>query len=510
MSGRRSRPRRAALLFGGMGSALMLLAARPAAAFKFQEHAAIGDRAMSQACAGEAKALMAALKVADSATVGDDAAAAFCSALLLPGGRSYGTVSAMSGDNIPSPYLFVDNLSRVEAVTVSTTDYLLLAHENQDHFQPDSVATYRFWHRTAIQAAFTLGSATLLDPASLRRRFEEILIFNAFADHFLSDSFAAGHIRVDRKRLSDRVSKNLHDFDNQANVGRHAWWVKNQLGDVWWPVGDGQWEAMDQKDQARVVEAVQLSIQEVIEVFVDVVGALNRPKVGDQPRSQALEKVRNEPTMQRDDSYRALPLIPLRPQCAEQSMLGDQPCYRLTSYAESFIVGAAGNVHFTDRENTTSWSVDLAKPLFSFLGFFLRTDVHTDIRYDAPGNVTTGQGAWLTGVTPGIFGRLLPSPQASHGSEFSFAIKIGVPILIAPDARGRPDHLQPMALYIPDVNFTVGRLFYSLDLNLEFGYGAFLAYRPAPAVGGATGATGATILGERGAELGISTHFAIF
>ena len=479
---------------GVLGVLQSLLVARPALAFKFQEHAAIGDRAMSQACAHQAAALKAALRA-----VGDDRS--FCKSLLLPGRRSYGTVSAMSGDNIPSPYLFVDNLSRVEAVTVSTMDYVILAHENQDHFQPDSVATYRFWHRTAIHAAFTLGGAMLSDPASLRQRFEEILIFNAFADHFLGDSFAAGHIRVDRKRLSDRISKNLHDFDNKANVGQRAWWVENQRGDLWWPVGDGQWEAMDQHDQDRIIEAVQRSIEEVMKVFTDVVSALGPG--GDA----ALETVRNSDSVQRDDSYAALPLIPLRPQCAEQSMLGDQPCYRLTSYAESFIVGAAGNVHFTDRENTTSWSVDLAKPLFSFFGFFLRTDIHTDIRYDVPGNLTTGQGSWLTGVTPGIFGRVLPSPQASHGSEFSFTIRVGVPILIAPDARGRPSHVEPMAIYIPDISFMVGRLFYSLDLNLEFGYGAFLAYRPTP-IGG--GATGSVISSDRGAQLGISTHFAIF
>jgi len=498
------RSRRSLLFVMGILTGAMFPAR--AGAFKFQEHAAIGDEAIMAACKVRANELMKVLLVENN-----PGPEKFCLALFLPGRRTYGTVSAMSGDNIPSPYLFVDNLSRVEAVTASTTDYLLLAHENQEHFQPDSVATYRFWHRTAILSAFTIGRVMLDDPAALRRRLEEILIFNAFADHFLADSFSAGHIRVDRKRLSDRVSKNLHDFDNQQNVGKHAWSVMNSRGETWWPVGDGQWQAMDGADKARIVEAVSLSIDEVLTVFIDVVSAMQEGLPQDlaakglEPGTASLSALRNKSLIQRDDSYAALAVIPIRPQCAEQSMLGDQPCYGLTSYAESFIIGAAGNVHFTERANSTSWSIDLAKPLFSFFGFFLRADVHSDIRYDAPMNMTTGQGAWFTGGTVGVFGRVLPSPQASHGSEFSFAVKLGMPVLLAPSAGGWPHAYQKMAMYIPDVGFSVGRLFYSFDVNLEFGYGAFLSYGP-PSVPGLP----RTISAERGAQLGISTHFAIF
>jgi hypothetical protein len=174
----------------------------------------------------------------------------------------------------------------------------------------------------------------------LRRKLEQSLILNAFADHFLADSFAAGHIRVDRKRLSDRVAKKLHDEDNRANAGTHKWWVSNAIGETWWPVGDGKWKEMNEPDKRRIIEAVRESIVEVIGVYLTVT-----------------------------------PLI---------------------------------------RDGSTS-------------------------------------------------------------------------------------------LKIPDIQFFIGRLFYSMDVNLEFGYGSFVALRP-----GTDPAGPATIGAERGAKIGLSAHYAFF
>ena len=66
--------------------------------------------------------------------------------------------------------------------------HLGLARINWDYFGEDARAAYNAGHATAIQKAIS-GD------------LEGAYTLNAFADHFLEDSFSAGHIRTSRRLL---------------------------------------------------------------------------------------------------------------------------------------------------------------------------------------------------------------------------------------------------------------------------------------------------------------------
>ncbi|SEL89429.1 hypothetical protein SAMN05216359_12225 [Roseateles sp. YR242] len=102
--------------------------------------------------------------------------------------------------------------------------YVELALRNVDHFGWHNQLAYVRHHRTALELALRAKGP---DDPWLR----QALYTNAFADHFLTDGFAAGHIRVprqeicdwaDRQGLNDRVagalSKVLHDQDGHADL----------------------------------------------------------------------------------------------------------------------------------------------------------------------------------------------------------------------------------------------------------------------------------------------------
>jgi hypothetical protein len=103
-------------------------------------------------------------------------------------------------------------------------EYLKLAYRNQTHFTPRNWVTYARHHATALQHA-------------LARSYDDALIANAFADHFLSDAFASGHLRVPRDGLKGILgvpaSRSMHDEENTNGL-----WVQDLTGNVWRAYGD--------------------------------------------------------------------------------------------------------------------------------------------------------------------------------------------------------------------------------------------------------------------------------
>ena len=77
--------------------------------------------------------------------------------------------------------------------------YLKLAKKNFDHFGVDAITCYMAGHILAQRAASEAKRAG--DPQRLLRAYA----INAFADHFLTDLFAAGHMRNPRRALCKRV-----------------------------------------------------------------------------------------------------------------------------------------------------------------------------------------------------------------------------------------------------------------------------------------------------------------
>jgi hypothetical protein len=86
-------------------------------------------------------------------------------------------------------------------------------HLNEGHFQDAALLRHLLWHQAAISAARekSLGSA---------------VIFEAYADHFLEDFFAPGHIVTPRASSGDMSSIAVHDKYNRR---KFVFYVKPQV-----------------------------------------------------------------------------------------------------------------------------------------------------------------------------------------------------------------------------------------------------------------------------------------
>ena len=71
---------------------------------------------------------------------------------------------------------------------------LQLAENNHDHFLPHAKDAYLTGHQLAIEKAKEAGNFCRSDKDK-RKRLHEAFSLEAFACHFLTDSFASGHIR---------------------------------------------------------------------------------------------------------------------------------------------------------------------------------------------------------------------------------------------------------------------------------------------------------------------------
>ena len=123
--------------------------------------------------------------------------------------------------------------------------YIKLAEVNFDHYVPDALFAYQVGHRYALDTA---RQGFLQKKAGDIHRANQLLELayaqNAFANHYLTDSFAAGHMRTPRRAIANSVflpkvlslliANLMHDEDNQ-----HGLIVVNAEGLSWTAYGDG-------------------------------------------------------------------------------------------------------------------------------------------------------------------------------------------------------------------------------------------------------------------------------
>jgi hypothetical protein len=76
--------------------------------------------------------------------------------------------------------------------------YALLAKYNWDHFGRDARVAYNAGHGLALDEA-------------IRGNLDLAYKYNAFADHFLEDSFSSGHLRTPRRALHSNIAYNWPD-----------------------------------------------------------------------------------------------------------------------------------------------------------------------------------------------------------------------------------------------------------------------------------------------------------
>lgn len=179
------------------------------------------------------------------------------------------------------------------ALAWSAKNYLELALDNTDHFGWHNMLAYCLHHQNALTLAASADVNADENDATLR----EALYTNAFADHFLTDGFAAGHIRVPRaeirqwaakqgfnEKIAGSLSKLLHDqdghidarsvhgvADENARRDDDGLAVVNAAGASWYTRCDGQLftggEPLKSPRIAQPIEAVVASVTELLRAW---------------------------------------------------------------------------------------------------------------------------------------------------------------------------------------------------------------------------------------------------
>jgi len=246
---------RAAAVALALAPALVLVAA-PARAWKTVEHQEIGRTAYLAACA-DLRAAVGARKPPDARV--NARLDRVCGANMAVFARLYGDATAIAGDFLGHPSEF---LSQTGAWRFSSKKYYyLLALENSAHFNPTSTRSWAEYHQRAVAYALEGGRA---DGLTVVEQLELAIFENAFADHYLQDSFAAGHMGFNRAASSAAAAKSFHDAWNAR--GRV---VSDRAGDRWVSFGDGRLDdPLNAGAKQHLMQAATLSVRSLLTAFV--------------------------------------------------------------------------------------------------------------------------------------------------------------------------------------------------------------------------------------------------
>lgn len=159
-----------------------------------------------------------------------------------------------------------------------------LALNNDMHFGWHNIVAYCRHHAEALKLASQADQQNDKDPTWRRAIF-----YNAFADHFLTDAFAAGHVRVPRSQirawakknnwsenLAGGLSKVLHDQDGhvetvhssgEKDLAEEGLRVQNSLGTEWHTRCDGQLFIVKPASEPLIQEPTRAVAMSLIELF---------------------------------------------------------------------------------------------------------------------------------------------------------------------------------------------------------------------------------------------------
>ena len=236
-----------------------LASASPALAWATVEHQEIGRTSYTRACA-DLGATVASRGASGTIDSGVKARLdRVCGENLPVLARLYGDATAIAGDFLGHPSEF---LSQTGAWRFSSRkSYYLLALENSAHFNPTSTRSWAEYHQQAIGYALAAAGAEGLATVE---QLQLAIFESAFADHYLQDSFAAGHMGFNRAASSAAAAKSFHDAWNAR--GRVA---TDRSGHRWVTFGDGRLdEPANQDGRRHVMDAATLSIRGVLTAFV--------------------------------------------------------------------------------------------------------------------------------------------------------------------------------------------------------------------------------------------------
>ena len=144
-----------------------------------------------------------------------------------------------------------------------------------DHFGKYASLAYEAGHAEAIQTAIDAHNTT--DLHTQQQLLVSAYAKEAYADHFLSDRFASGHMRTPDKELAQIIPKDLgsqavaaiiailmHDEDNKIGLQ-----VSNLRGNKWIAHGDKRYLNKEDDENVKITqETMQASSDEIKEAFL--------------------------------------------------------------------------------------------------------------------------------------------------------------------------------------------------------------------------------------------------
>lgn len=145
--------------------------------------------------------------------------------------------------------------------------------------QRENIASkYCVLHTVALQFADLAGIETSKLKSSEisdkgRLLFQLAFLFNAYADHFLQDAFASGHLVVKKKDLRNFNGKGAHDYYNKEGMQ-----VDNIDVSPWMSYGDGYLDT-NQVNYQKVLQANINSISDVWARYMQHVRYPNSPSM---------------------------------------------------------------------------------------------------------------------------------------------------------------------------------------------------------------------------------------
>src|SRR5262249_14741203 len=120
----------------------------------------------------------------------------------------------------------------------------------------NALGTYAWFHLRALAQAARVAQGNMA-PEARSQAILAALADEAFANHFLEDAFAAGHVAGSWGDTAERLG--THDYYNEYGIEAVTW-----KGEHYVALGDGD---MRPEDRARAAAAMRESLRQLLEAF---------------------------------------------------------------------------------------------------------------------------------------------------------------------------------------------------------------------------------------------------
>jgi hypothetical protein len=241
-------------------AALVLVSSR-ARGWSTPEHEEIGSEGYRQACAmlereGTTRPSLPGREIRMRVACGQVEVAA----------HVYGQATSLGGDNFADPDAFFSSAGFGKVW--SRVHRALLSRVNISHFHPFASRDWREYHMRALEHA---REAASMSGMEMFAGFERAFFESAYADHFLQDGFAAGHMGFNRSASSGAAAYEFHNMWNER--GRI---VHNRNGETWTTHGDNLLD--DPRNAAGKKHLIYTETHSIFGVLATFVDGYRRPE----------------------------------------------------------------------------------------------------------------------------------------------------------------------------------------------------------------------------------------